>query len=115
MRLGSTVMRKTTGALTSFRRISLLEELLVLPLLELLDFTTLLELDFALFELLLDLTEELLDPVALLQDDEEDSTLTLDEEVAELDDVALEELTGISIFLRNSAAYASTTSALKCG
>jgi hypothetical protein len=41
--------------------------------------------------------------------------LTLDEEVAELDDVALEELTGISIFLRNSAAYASTTSALKCG
>ena len=64
-------MRKTIGALTSFRRISLLEELLVLPLLELLDFTTLLELDFALFELLLNLTEELLDPVALLQDDEE--------------------------------------------
>ena len=84
MRLGSTVMRKTTGILTSFRRDSLLEELLDLPLLEelddfttlleldfallelLLDFTTLLELDFSLLELLLDLTEELLDPVALL-------------------------------------------------
>ena len=77
MRLGSTVMRKTTGALTSFRRISLLEELLdPVALLqddeeavlfeELDDFTTLLELDFALLERLLDLTEELLDPVALL-------------------------------------------------
>jgi len=45
---------------------------------------------------------------------DEDSAL-LDEESVALDDVALEELTGISIFLRNSAAYASTTSALKCG